>query len=50
MVILDKINNHIQNETSANQLKKKTSSVIEWFVNIKEKERSPFIVFDIESF
>ena len=24
--------------------------VIEWFVNIKEKERSSFMVFDIESF
>ena len=48
-VILDKINNHIQKETSANQWKD-TSSVIEWFVNIKEKERSSFMVFDIESF
>ena len=48
-VILDKINNHIQNETSPNQWKKKTSSVIEWFVSIKEKERSPFMVFEIES-
>ena len=47
-VILDKINN-IQKETSANQWKD-TSSVIEWFVNIKEKERSSFMVFDIESF
>ena len=48
-VILDKINKHIQKETSANQWKD-TSSVIEWFVNIKEKERSSFMVFDIESF
>ena len=24
--------------------------MIEWFVNIKEKERSSFMVFDIESF
>ena len=48
-VILDKINNHIQKETSANQWKG-TSSVTEWFVNIKEKERSSFMVFDIESF
>ena len=38
-VILDKINNHIQKETFANQWKG-TSSVIDWFVNIKEKERS----------
>ena len=48
-VILDKINNRIQKETSADQWKG-TSSVIEWFVNIKEKERSSFMVFDIESF
>ena len=34
--IIDKINNHIEKETSANQWKD-TSSVIEWFVNIKEK-------------
>ena len=27
-----------------------TSSVIEWFVNIKEKECSSFMAFDIESF
>ena len=32
-VILDKINNHIQKETTAYQWKD-TSSVIEWFVNI----------------
>ena len=48
-VILDKINNHIQKETSANQWKD-TSSVIEWFVNINEKERSSFMVFYIEIF
>ena len=48
-VIFDKINDHIQKETSVNQ-QKDTSSVIEWFVNIKEKERSSFMVFDIESF
>ena len=48
-VILDKINYHIQKETSANQWED-TSSVIECFVNIKEKERSSFMVFDIESF
>ena len=33
-VILDKINNNIQKETSVNQWKD-TSTVIEWFVNIK---------------
>ena len=48
-VILDKINNCIQKQTSANQWKD-VSSVIEWFVNIKEKERSSFMVFDIERF
>ena len=48
-VILDKINKHIQKETSVNQWKN-TSSVIEWFANIKEKECSSFIIFDIESF
>ena len=48
-VILDKINNHIQKETSANQWKD-TSSVIEWFVNIKKKERSSFMVYGTESF
>ena len=48
-VILDNINNHIQKETSANQWKN-MSLLIEWFVNIKEKERSSFIVFDTESF
>ena len=48
-VIPDKINNHIQKETSGNQWKD-TSSVIECFVNIKEKERSSFMTFDIESF
>ena len=48
-VILNIINNHIQKETSVYQWKD-TSSVIEWFVNIKEKKRSSFIVVDIESF
>ena len=48
-VNLDKINDNIQKKTSVNQWKD-TSSVIEWFVNIKEKERSSFMVFDIESF
>ena len=48
-VILDKINSHIQKETSANQWKE-TSSVIKSLVNIKEKKRSSFMVFDIESF
>ena len=47
-VILDKINDHIQKETSANQWKN-TSLVIEWFLNIKEKKHSSFMVFDNES-
>ena len=48
-VILDNINNHIQKETSANQWKN-MSLLTEWFFNIKEKERSSFMVFDIEIF
>ena len=35
-------NNYIQKETFANQWKD-TSPVIEWFVNIKEKEHSSFM-------
>ena len=48
MVILDKINNHIRKEISVNQWNS-TSLMIEWFVNIKEKERSSFMVFGVES-
>ena len=48
-VVPDKINDDIQKETFANQWKD-TSPVIEWFVNIEEKERSSLMVFDIESF
>ena len=48
-MILDKINNNFQKETSTNQWKN-TSSVIEWLLNIKEKERLSFMVFDIEGF
>ena len=48
-VIFSKINNDIQKETSANQLKG-SSSVIEWFVNNKEMKRLSFMVFDTESF
>ena len=47
--VLDKINNIVQSRTSVNQWKN-TSSVIEWFINIKNKEIFSFIVFDIESF
>ena len=38
-----------KSRTPANQWKD-TSSVIEWFINIKSKESSSFIVCDIESF
>ena len=48
-MILNKINNTVQSRTSVNQWKD-ISSVIEWFMNIKNKESSSFIVFDIESF
>lgn len=48
-VVLHKMNNDIRKETSVNQ-RKDTSSVFEWFVNIGEKNRTSFIVFDIESF
>ena len=48
-VILDKINNIVQSRTSVNQCKD-TLSVIEWFINIKNKEISSFFLFDIESF
>ena len=46
---INKIDNHIEKETSINQWKD-ISSVIEWFINIKEKERSSFMVSGIESF
>ena len=42
------MNNDIKLETSAIQWKS-TSSLIEWFVNIKEKKRLSFRLFDIES-
>ena len=48
-VVLDKITNIVQSKSSVNQWNN-TSPVIEWFVNIKNKESSSFIVFDIESF
>ena len=48
-VVLHKMNNDIQEETSVNQ-RKDTSSVFDWFVNIGEKNRTSFMVFDIESF
>ena len=48
-VVLHKMNNDIQKETSVNQ-RKDTSSVFEWFVNIGEKNRTSFMFFNIESF
>ena len=48
-MLLDKINNIVQSKTLVNQ-GKDTSLVNEWFINIKNKESSSFIVFDIESF
>ena len=47
--VLDKINNDIQKETFSSQWKD-TSSAIECFVNIEEKDCSSFMVFDIEVF
>ena len=48
-VILDRINKSVVTSTKINQWKN-TSSVIEWFKNINNKEKSSFIQFDIESF
>ena len=48
-LILDKINNNSQKETSAIKWKD-LSSVIEWFVNIREMKRSSFVVFDLKRF
>ena len=42
-VILDKINHIVQSKTSLNQWKN-TSSLIEWFINIKNKESLSFKV------
>ena len=47
--ILDKINFKIISETKSNQWKNSTS-VIEWFNNIQNKNQHRFVVFDIESF
>ena len=48
-VILDRINKSVVTSTKINQWKN-TSSVIEWFKNINNKEKSSFVRFDIESF
>nr|XP_054750112.1 uncharacterized protein LOC129255808 [Lytechinus pictus] len=47
--ILDNINDAIRRATCVNQWRK-TSAVIEWFKNIKEKEKHTFISFDVVSF
>ena len=44
--ILDRINNSIRSKTNANQWRN-TQSVIDWFSNIKDKDKHSFLVFDI---
>ena len=46
---LDKVNNTILEKNKVNQWKN-TSSVIEWYYNIKRKDQCCFAVFDMESF
>ena len=48
-VILDRINTAVRTNTNVNQWKD-TSSVIDWFKNIPDKNSCYFMVFDIESF
>ncbi|XP_071842724.1 uncharacterized protein [Apostichopus japonicus] len=48
-VILDRINNAVRTATKVNQWRN-TSSVIEWFKNIQNKEKHTFISFDIVEF
>ncbi|KAJ8023972.1 hypothetical protein HOLleu_36563 [Holothuria leucospilota] len=47
--IVNKINSCIRSKLSVNQWRN-TSSVIEWFENISEKERHTFVIFDIIDF
>ena len=47
--ILDKLNTHFQSILNVNQWRN-TQNVIEWFGNIKEKNRHSFISFDIVDF
>ena len=47
--ILDRVNNTILGKNKVKQWKK-TSSVKEWYRNIKRKDQCSFVVFDIESF
>ena len=48
-VILDRINDKITTKTNINQWKN-TSSVIEWFKKIEDKQQHNFICFDIVEF
>ena len=47
--ILDGINSSIRSKTYANQWRN-TQSVIDWFSNIKDKDKHSFLVFDIVDF
>ena len=47
--ILDRVNKTILEKNKVNQWKN-TSSVIEWYCNVKRRNQCSFIVFDIESF
>ena len=47
--ILYRINNSIRSKTNANQWRN-TQSVIDWFSNIKDKDKHSFLVFDIVDF
>ena len=47
--ILERINNKIRNDLGVNQWRD-TSSVIQWFLSIKDKKQCTFTVFDIEEF
>ena len=47
--ILDRVNKTILEKNKVNQWKN-TSSVIEWYCNIKRRNQCSFIVLDIESF
>ena len=47
--ILDKINNAVRHATCLNQWRS-SSTVIEWFKSIKEKEKYTFISFDVVNF
>ena len=47
--MLDRINTSLRNLIKVNQWKD-TREVIEWFKNIKNKQKHKFIVFDIKDF